>query len=117
MTVLGLFKTVYVEVSAIEGTQKAQEGTHVSMLSPINGNVAHRNTRQRFIMTLLCAVGLTLSFPSSVPVRAAGGSDNYDTENTVYQLCTQSKQLINSNNFSGARDLLIKAAAYDPTSY
>jgi len=42
---------------------------------------------------------------------------DYNTENTVYKLCDQARAALNARNYSQARDILLQAAAYDPTSF
>ncbi len=46
-----------------------------------------------------------------VPVKS------YEVENAAYKACYQSEALINSGSYGQARDILLQAAASDPTSY
>lgn len=65
-------------------------------------------------LILLLAVSLGAAMPA-VPARDLVKS--YTIESAVYQQCAQAQALINSNNFSAARDILLQAASKDPTSY
>ncbi len=42
---------------------------------------------------------------------------SYEVENSVYQVCNQANDLISAGSPAKARDLLVQAAANDPTSY
>lgn len=79
-----------------------------------------KRSRFGFHSQLLPVTGLTLllSFCSA----AYGAADrqlvkSYEIENTVYGLCSQGDSLLSAGNYTSARDVLTKAASYDPTSY
>src|SRR5262249_55145547 len=67
------------------------------------------------VVLSLGLVVLTLSPVGSALARQAIKS--YQVESTVYQLCAQSDELIRAKSYAAARDVLLKAASYDPTSY
>lgn len=49
-------------------------------------------------------------------ISPAAGS-NYETEKAVYNSCVQADNLLTSKSYEQARDVLLRAAASDPTSY
>src|SRR5438105_3338418 len=63
-----------------------------------------------------CIVAGAMLAPASI-CAGRQAIKSYEIESKVYELCRRSTALINSQSYSQARDLMVQAAAYDPTSY
>jgi tetratricopeptide (TPR) repeat protein len=81
---------------------------------PIQPRLRYRKQALRWL-PLLCVP--LLLFSELTPAGARVASENYQAERSAYDLCNQSNALLASGSYAQARDLLVKAAAYDPTSY
>ncbi len=74
-----------------------------------------KDHRQICFAAALCLVLAVFSAPGLAGGRQAIKS--YEIERAVYNMCSQSDALINSKSYAPARDVLLRAASYDPTSY
>lgn len=79
----------------------------------------HNSPRLAFIATavLLLSPGLCPSASAAKTAPAKSETGNFETEKKVYGICLESDRLIAQNDFARAKDLLLTAAALDPTSY
>lgn len=86
---------------------------------PCPGHTVRKQIFQiAFLQVAFLAAVLCLAFVAVGRQAAAQGpAKSYEIENKVYQLCGQAIAALNSNDFARARDSMISAAAYDPTSY
>lgn len=70
--------------------------------------------RKRTYTIVAILVSICLLYPRT-PVHAR--QQSYEVERSVYEMVTKASNENNANRFENARQLLIKAAGYDPTSY
>jgi len=68
-------------------------------------------------MSLVCALIALGTACAIASARDRQPIKSYEIEHAVYQICSQGDELIRSKSYAQARDLLLKAASYDPTSY
>jgi tetratricopeptide (TPR) repeat protein len=80
---------------------------------PIKTRLRYRKQALRLLPVLF--VAMLLSGSMAAEARVTG--ENYQNERSAYDLCSQSNALISSGAYAQARDLLVRAVAYDPTSY
>lgn len=67
-----------------------------------------------YLSIFLAMAVLTLTVPASTGRNLI---KSYAVENTVYQLCARADALMSAGKFAEARNELVQAASYDPTSY
>lgn len=69
------------------------------------------------MLAFLAAVLVSTAAPNAALTANRQPIKDYATENTVYNLNQRANSLYNSKSYAQARDLLLQASAYDPTSY
>jgi tetratricopeptide (TPR) repeat protein len=67
--------------------------------------------------SLLIVLTLAMALSNVQPCFARELIKSLQVESAVYQLVSQAESMIAAKNFVGARDLLLRAARQDPTSY
>lgn len=75
----------------------------------------HRSEQNRILAAMLMAFLVTGG--SFAPSFGRNLIKNFQIESAVYQECLKADQLISAGQYSQAKDVLVRAAAFDPTSY
>ncbi|HEY9785826.1 MAG TPA: tetratricopeptide repeat protein [Candidatus Obscuribacterales bacterium] len=71
----------------------------------------HRRIWRHVVSIVIALLLIAPSWAKAVPTRS------YEIESKVYRLCCDGQSMLASRNYAGACDVLLQAAAYDPTSY
>lgn len=73
------------------------------------------NDQNRIIAAII--VGFLAAGSSLTPSSGRGLIKNFQIESAVYQECLKADQLISAGKYAQAKDVLVRAASFDPTSY
>jgi tetratricopeptide (TPR) repeat protein len=61
-------------------------------------------------------ISMLLPVSSFCPAHGKSLIKSYEVENSIYKMCVQADDLIRTKSFAAARDILLQAATFDPTS-
>lgn len=64
-----------------------------------------------------CMAAILIASNGGLPVQARDLLGNFAAETSAYNLCLQADRYLSNSQYAEARDVLLKAATYDPTSY